>query len=453
MTDLSLLEAGLLEAENADRHASLAIGGVAVLEGPAEPFDTLLHTLAERVPAVPRFTDIVSTHPLRIRSPRWEPDPDFDIHRHVRRVALPAPGDEAALFELTADIMARRLDRDRPLWECWVIEGLADGKWAILVKIHHCIADGIAATAALAKLFDGGATFPTRVPAPASFDPVRWVRSAVQASAELPGLLTRAAQMAAGILRPPSTSLTGRMGDLRRYTAVRLPLSDVRHVADTFGVTINDVALAAITRSFRAVLLSRNECPRTDALRALVPVSMRGPGVADATGIQVSAMLASLPVDIADPLQCLHEVHRRLERSKHSGQSQAAAALLNASRLVPFALSAWTVRLATALPQHGVATLTTNVAGPRTRQQFNGHPVTHVLPVPPLGLGVRTGVAIYSYADELAFGIFADRDGTPESELLAQSMHDAVGALVEISGYPGLHNGHRRAPSPALARR
>lgn len=453
MAQLSALEAGFLEAEDADPHISLAIGGIAIMDGPPEPQDVLMATLADRLVAIPRFTQVLRIPPLRYRAPQWEPDRNFDIDHHVRRVAVPIPGDDAALFELVADIMARRLDRERPLWECWVIEGLDGDRWAILVKLHHCIADGIAATNILTRLFDndGGTTFADQIHGSAAYltaqakpqlsaDPMQWIAAGWHASTAVPRRLARtgmgALRMASDIVRPSASSLTGRLSNLRRYSAVSVALPDVEKVCAAFEVTLNDVALTAVTHGFRAILLGRQQEPGREPIRTLVPVSTRRADAFGKSDNRVSAMLAHLPVEIEDPLQRLEEVHRRLTGDKHGGQPQATALLMQVSRFIPFALSAWTVRLLTSLPQHGVTTLTTNVPGPRDRHSLNGHTVRHLLPVPPIALGLLTGVAMLTYADELVFGITADRDATPDLELFTGKVREAVDQLVDASKVP-----------------
>lgn len=150
MNHLTTLDAGFLKAEDVDRHVSLAIGALAVIEGPAPDQEAFLSSLAQRLRPCTRFGQRLRLRPFDLGAPKWVDDPDFDLGRHVWRIALPRPGNEDQLFELIADLMARRLDRGRPLWEVWVIEGLADSKWAILTKLHHCMADGIAATHLLA---------------------------------------------------------------------------------------------------------------------------------------------------------------------------------------------------------------------------------------------------------------------------------------------------------------
>jgi len=174
MEQLSTLDAGFLEAEDSDRHVSLAIGALAVIAGPMPAYDSVVAGLAERILSVPRFTQVLRTRPFDLGAPQWVDDGNIDISHHVRRAALPRSGDDAALFRWVAEVMERHLDRDRPLWECWIVERLPYNRWAILMKIHHCIADGIAATNLLARLCDDaeGRTFATKIRA-AKDEPTR----------------------------------------------------------------------------------------------------------------------------------------------------------------------------------------------------------------------------------------------------------------------------------------
>jgi diacylglycerol O-acyltransferase len=197
MEHLSTLDAGFLEAEDSDRHISLAVGGVSVIEGPMPDYDSLTTAIAERVVKVPRCRQVLRTHLLDLDSPEWVEDPNLDLSHHIHRAALPHPGDDEALFRLAADIMERRLDRERPLWECWIIEGLADGRWAMLMKIHHCIADGIATMHIMSALSDDGQgeTFATEIRAaheppvklfrlpPVSLNPLNWASGVWQLAA------------------------------------------------------------------------------------------------------------------------------------------------------------------------------------------------------------------------------------------------------------------------------
>lgn len=459
---MTTLDAGFLQAEDSDHHVSLAIGGLAVLAGPIPDQQRLLTTLGERMTACPRFKQRVKVRPFDLGPPEWIDDDDFDLTHHVRRIGLPAPGGDTELYGLVAEMMAWRLDRSRPLWEIWVIEGLSDGRWAMLMKVHHCIADGIATAHMLAGLSDGGvghsfaestraAKDSTPIPlcAPESqtgpepagsnpFNPLRALASlremSVTAGAATTRALRGAAELAVGLLAPaPASSLNGPMTNLRRYAAVRIPIADIRRICSTFDVTVNDVALAALAEAYRNTLIRHGEEPQHDSLRTLVPVSVRSLDEFDRTDNRVSVMLPYLPVEEANPVQRLRMVHARLSRTKGAGQRQAGSAFVSLTNLLPYTLTAWAVRLATRLPQRGVVALATNVPGPREQLAIMGCKVIDVLPVPPIALQLRTGVAILSYADDLYFGILADFDSMPDLADLASGIRVAVDRLVTSS--------------------
>lgn len=436
-----MLDASFLEAEDSDRHVSLAIGSVSVMEGPMPDDDVLMTWLEERVEGVPRFRQVLRTHPLDLEAPEWVDDDHFDISHHVHRAALPHPGDDTALFRFVADVMERRLDRDRPLWETWIIEGLPDGQWATILKLHHCIADGIATMHMLAGLNDGGEgeTYATQIraareqPAKRTFglpvpspDPRKWVGGAART---MSGLV----EIFGGILRSSPTSLVGSVAAMRRYTAVEVPLEDVKKVAHAHDVTLNDVVLAAITDAYRRVLIKRGEKPRRNSLRTLVPVSVRSNDEVGKVDNRVSMMFPYLPVEKSRPEDQLREVHARLTRAKGSGQREAGAVFFAASSLVPYPLTAWTIRAMTRLPQRGVVTVATNVPGPRQPIKILGRKVIRMLPILPIALGLRTGIAIVSYADKLVFGITADYDTAPDIDDLGRGIQGAVARLAETS--------------------
>lgn len=452
MEHLTALDAAFLEVEDSDPHVSLAVGAVSIMEGPAPGYGEFVSAFAERALAIPRCGQILRTHPLDLGSPEWVDDPHFDISRHLHRVALPHPGGDAELFEMVATVMERRLDRDLPLWGCWIIEGLSDNRWAVLTKIHHCIADGIATTQMLAKFSDngGGDTFATHIRAARepvrhglglpqlSLNPLSWVngigRSAFAAVAAAEHMALGAAELTASLLTAaPESSLNGPVTTMRRYSAARVLLPDLQEVSRAFDVTLNDVALAAITDSYRRILLDRGEQPGRNSLRTLVPVSVRATHQFNMTDNQVSAMLPLLPVDEPDPVQQLQLVHSRLSRAKGSGQSEGASALVSAAKNVPFAFSAWAVRVLTRLPQSAVVAVATNVPGPRGQQKLMGRLVLEVLPIAPIALQVRTGIAMLSYAGKFIFGVTADYDTAPDIDALAAGIEDGVAQLLTAS--------------------
>ncbi len=460
MDQLSPLDVGFLQAEDADPHVSLAIGGLSVLEGPAPDFDELTATLTDRLTRIPRLRQVLRTHHLDLGAPQWQDRPDLDLTHHIRRAALPRPGDDAALFRLAADIIERRLDRDHPLWECWIVEGLAGGRWAILIKVHHCIADGIAAARMLAGISDHGENIesfatdinaahePKRAPAlpPITVNPFVWgraVRDLAGTAASLTVASVRGSvSFVSNFLSPAApTSLTGPVTTMRRYRAATVSLADLRAVSRAFDVTLNDVALAAITHAYREVLLGRGEQPSPTSLRTLVPVSVRDNTALDTTDNRVSAMLPLLPVDRANPLDQLRVVHRRMTKAKSSGQRQAGVSAIGAGSFVPFPLAAMALRALTRLPQRSVVTVATNVPGPRGRQQVMGREVVRMYPIPPIALRLRTGIAMLSYCGELTFGIVADYDSSPDIDVLANGIEQGVARLAELAALRGARNG------------
>ena len=448
MEQLNTLDASFLMAEDSDRNVSLAIGGIAIIDGSAPDYEKFKAVLAERIKAIPRWTQMLRIQPFDVGAPQWVDDPGFDLSRHVRRVAVPKPGEDTELFGVVADVLERRLNRDRPLWECWVIEGLKGNRWAMLIKIHHCMADGISAIRILSRLCDDidGDAFARPVVAKqagrrAHLKPVPdqtprsnplnnlW-RTATGITDAAGRAVNGAVEIATGLLRPtPGSSLVGPVTAMRRYRAVRVPLADVEQVCRKFDVTINDVALAAITEGFRSVLFARGEEPRPDSLRTLVPVSVRSSDALDKPGNRLSIMLPYLPVEEGDPIQQLLTVHSRLNRTKQGGQRQAGNMAVSATSYVPFMMSSWVIRLLTRLPQRGIVTLATNVPGPHRRLEMMGRKVARLLPIPPIALQLRTGVAIMSYADDLVFGITADYDAGSDINELADGIKIAVARL------------------------
>jgi diacylglycerol O-acyltransferase len=270
-----------------------------------------------------------------------------------------------------------------------------------------------------------------------SVDPRQWVGTLWQTSADVVGAVTRGVNGAAGIvgglLRPAPTSLVGAVSTMRRYAGAEVSLEDALEVCDAFDVTLNDVVLSAVTDSFRAMLIRRGEKPQHNSLRTLVPVSVRTNQAAGAVDNRVSLMLPFLPVEESDPEAQLRTVHRRMTRAKNSGQRQAGHAVISASNIIPFPLTAWAVRVMSRLPQRSVVTVATNVPGPRSPIHIMGREVVRMFPIPPIALGLRTGIAIVSYADRLVFGVTGDFDAAPDVDDLAAGIAAAVERLVALS--------------------
>ena len=461
MDRLNPLDALFVDAEDADPHTSMAIASIAVFEGPAPSREEVLAHLAGRLPLVPRYRHKLRTVPFRLGRPVWVDDPGFDLGYHVRRTALPAPGGDRQLAELMARVMSQRLDRDRPLWEYWMVEGLAEGRWAFISKVHHCMVDGISGTDLYRVIFDLSPE--PAPPAPDEYCPPAAEPSDVELAARavldalvLPAIQARmlsqfatdpaaawrrAAQTARGLakLAPaawPATgsSLSGPIGRQRRYTWARASLDDVKAIKAKLGGTVNDVVLTAISGGFRDLLLARGEEPGPHMVRSLVPVSVRAPGQESDYGNQVSALLADLPVHVADPVERLAAVRAELRELKESSESIAGEALTSLGRYTPFPLASRAVRLAFGLPQHDIVTVTTNVPGPRQPLYAMGRRALEIIPYVPLATTLRTGVSIFTYCDNVTFGITGDFAANPDLDVLAHGIEEGLAGLLKAAG-------------------
>jgi WS/DGAT/MGAT family acyltransferase len=475
MEKLSPLDAVFVDAEDEDMHTSMAIASIAVFEGPPPSHEEFLAFLAGRLPRVPRYRHKLRTVPFRLGRPVWVEDPNFDLRYHVRRTALPEPGGDQQLAALMARVMSQRLDRDHPLWEYWVIEGLAQDRWALISKVHHSMVDGVSGTELYGVIFD----FSPEPSPPASDE------RAVDAEPSAIGLAAQAAldnvmlpaqeamalsatladpagavRQAAGVVRAvaklapalwPATgsSLSGPIGRERRFTWTRASLDDVKMIKQELGGTVNDVVLAAISGGFRELLLARGEQPGPHMVRSLVPVSLRAPGEEKDYGNQVSAVLADLPVHIADPVERLAAVRDQLEGLKASKEGMAGEALAALGRYSPYPLASWWIRLAFALPQREIVTVTTNVPGPGQRLYGMGRRLVEIIPYVPIAGTVRTGISIFSYCGTVTFGITGDFAANADFDVLARGLEHGVSELLVAA-----KRHHRRAAAkrrPALA--
>jgi diacylglycerol O-acyltransferase len=426
MAQLKTLDTTYLKAQDPDQHASLAIAAVAIVDGAVPDYKLLKTFLAERIHSIPRCTQLLRTHPSE-SAQDWIDYPEFDLAHHVHRVAIPQPGDDAELFRAVAHALERPLDLDRPLWECWVIEGLKDNQWAILMKIHHCLADGISAAHILTRLCDDAdtATFadhvgPQQVTPPLTEKP-SWADTLWRASWRASQIAGNVTSTLAGTLWPASRNLSvDPVATMRLYNTVRVPIENVDAVCRKFGVTINDVALAAIAEGFRTVLLRRGEQPRADSLRTL-----------DKPDDRIAAMLPYLPVEHDDSVRRLRTVHNRLkaEQSDRRGGSIVESAI----NCLPIMSRARVIQLLARLSQRDIVSLATNAPGPRHRLQLMGQPMERLLPIPPTALRLSTGVAVVSYGDELVFGITADYDAAPDIERLAAGIELGMARLLALS--------------------
>jgi diacylglycerol O-acyltransferase len=454
---MSPLDAGFLDAEDEDRHVSMAIASIAVFEGPAPPQAELVAAVAGRLPLIPCYRQKVRKVPFDLGRPVWVDDPHFDIGYHVRRTALPAPGGDEQLCRLMGRVMAQRLDRERPLWESWVVEGLDGGQWALLSKVHHCMVDGVSGTNIFHALLDPSPA-PTagvedcwrpsaepstlRLTAEAVRDlvlnPVDQVR-VLAAALRSPHQLARRgvetvrglSALAAAMAPARASSLSGHIGQQRRYSLARASLADVATVRERFGGTVNDVVLAAISGGFRAVLIGRGEQPGPQVIRSLIPVSVRARGEEGSHENRISIMLAFLPVDLADPAERLAAVRAHLAAAKASKEAEAGEAMTSLAKHEPFLPVSLGVRLVSHLPQRQVITVTTNVPGSPRPLYLAGRRLLEVFPYVPIATTLRFGVSVFTYCDRLTFGVTGDYDTAPDTEVLARGIEDALAELVK----------------------
>ncbi|MEU7526953.1 wax ester/triacylglycerol synthase domain-containing protein [Saccharothrix sp. NPDC042600] len=416
---LGVLDTAFLDVEDADPHVSLAIGSVLVLDGPPPDRDEFTARVGPRLLSLPDATATVRRGPLG--APELVESRRFSLDHHVRRVAVTAPGDDAALHDLVASIMEQRLDREHPLWECWVVEGLAGGRWAVVFKVHHCLVDGVGGVDLLTALCTNRFST-TTVVRPVPRPPLRAARRVVRGAAELIGAAVPVA----------TSSLIGPIGSRRRYRVVRTSLPEVAAVGRAFGATVNDVVLTAVSAGLRDLLVARGEPPCPRAVRALVPVSVRDERTGSG-GNAVSVRLPFLPIHITDPLEALGKVHRAMRHRRGTGESDAGQAFLALARHACPRLLSSGVRLGAHLPQRSITTVTTNVPGPRHALTLAGRAVTEILPYVPLALDLRTGIAALTYQDNLTMGITGDRTTTPDLDVLATGITQELHRLTTLA--------------------
>jgi WS/DGAT/MGAT family acyltransferase len=438
------------------------IGGVSVFEGPAPPFERLEDMVSRKLALVPRYRQKVRFVPLGLGRPVWVEDPHFNLSYHLRHTALPAPGDEDKLRRTAARIFAQHLDRSKPLWEIWMVEGLSQSRWALLSKVHHCMVDGVSATDLMTVMFDDNPA-----PAPAAewepapeptdtelllrtlthrtFDPSEQLRS-VRAAMRAPrASLAQAADVLRGMtssarmLRPMGTSsLTGPVGPNRIWSTAHVRLSDVKSVRATLGGTVNDVVLAIVSGGLRDLLEARGERVGDRTIRALVPVSVRRPGERGTYNNRVSGMVAELPVGILDPAARLAAVRRQMDDLKRSKQAVAGDVLTSLSGFAPPMLLALGARLAARSPSLGVQTGVTNVPGPQQPLNTLDRRLLESFPFVPLIGNVRISIAIFSYDGGLYFGVTGDYDSSPDIDILTVGVERAIAALLALVPEPPL---------------
>ena len=431
------------------------IGGVSIFEGPAPPFEDLEEMVDRKLGLVPRYRQKVRFIPLGLGRPVWVDDPHFNLSYHLRHSALPPPGTDQQLRRTAARIFAQRLDRGKPLWEIWMLEGLGENRWALLSKVHHCMVDGVSATDLMSVMFgqeDAPEADRTWEPDPEPNAPellmrtlthrtlnpseqLRSVRAAVRAPRASLGQardLLGATTSAARLMRPlGSSSLVGPVGPHRIWSWAKVSLADVKSVRSALGGTVNDVVLTIVSAGFRDLLESRGESVDGRTVRALVPVSVRRPGERGVYNNRVSAMFAELPIGIADPVARLDAVRAQMDGLKRSKQAVAGDVLTSLSGFAPPMLLALGGRLAARSPSLGVQTGVTNVPGPQQPLHTLGRRLLESFPFVPVIGKARISIAIFSYDGGLYFGVTGDYDSSSDIDTLTAGVERSMAELLE----------------------
>jgi WS/DGAT/MGAT family acyltransferase len=459
MDRMSPQDAMFLAVED-DRNP-MHIGNVCVLEGPAPSYGEFVRAVAANLPLVPRYRQRVRFVPFQLGRPVWVDDPHFQILYHVRHTAIPQPGGADELRNLAGRVFAQNLDRGKPLWEIWMVEGLEEGRWALLSKVHHSMVDGVSGTDLLTVLLDREPKSPpTRVPAwrpapePSDLQLVAdtladGIRDPVNRIRGLPFVARAAIGSGFGLdsitdlfnlvsslgswTYPAAGSLNGPIGPHRRWSWATGSLEQVKEIRTALGGTVNDVVIAAITRGFRDLLLGRGDDVDGRVVRTLVPVSVRRASEKGLYNNRVSGLFPGLPVGIADPVQRLDAIRRQMDGFKRSGQAVAGDVLTQLTGFAPPMLLSVSARLATRFEQRLVQTVTTNVPGPQFPLYAAGRKMLYAYPYVPIAGTVRIGIAIFSYLGGLNFGVTGDYDSVPDIDVLTRGIEAGMTELQRVA--------------------
>jgi WS/DGAT/MGAT family acyltransferase len=454
---LTPVDASFLHQEGPVSH--MHIGGLTILEGPPPEMDEFLEQIRMRLHLVPRYRHKLAWTALDSGRPVWIDDPSFNLDYHVRHTALPAPGRWEQLQDLTARIFSQQLDRSKPLWEMWLIEGLEDDRFALITKTHHSLIDGIAGVDLATVLFD---LSPDPPPLPNSGRPwqphpepgtahlvaaglygaaragLTLIEGAVDVLAHPERALSRAREAAEGIgeiawagLNPaPETPLNVPIGPHRRFVAVSSQLEDFKAVKNAFGGTVNDVVLAVVAGALRSFLISRGRRTSGVEMRALVPVSVRAEDEHDG-GNRIVVMRGPLPVYISDPLNRLRFVSDAMDGLKESKQALGAEVISGAQNFAPPTLLAQASRLNFSTRLFNL--IVTNVPGPQFPLYVLGREMLQAIPVAFLPENHALAIAIMSYNGQMNFGLLGDFDALPDIGVIADGIAGELAKLVSLA--------------------
>src|SRR3954468_22800042 len=447
---LSAVDAAFLHQESATTH--MHIGGVVILEGPPPPFVELREHVRSRLPLVPRYRQKLAAPPFGLGRQLWVDDPAFNLDYHLRHTALPRPGGDDALRRLVGRLFAQRLDRTKPLWELWYVEGLTGGRTALISKTHHALWDGISGVDLATVLFDldaeprpleaGDGWQPRPEPTGAELA-AESLRSAVtaplRALARAPKEIESAREALeglgeviwAGLNPPPDTPLNVRIGPHRRFDVAAARLDEFKEIKNAFGGTVNDVVLAVVAGALQRWFHSRGL--RTEGLepRAAVPVSIRTGDEQGALGNRLAQLVAPLPVGMRDPVLRLKRVSEAMEGVKESKQALGAEVIAGAQDFAPPTLLAQASRLNFSTRFYNL--LVTNVPGPQVPLYVLGRKVEAVFPVPFLAGDRALAVAVMSYDGGMGFGLLGDLDAMHDLAVLARGIEESLAELLALA--------------------
>ncbi|HWB66158.1 MAG TPA: wax ester/triacylglycerol synthase family O-acyltransferase [Mycobacteriales bacterium] len=457
---LSALDVSFLYLESPT--TAMHVGGVARFEPPPDQafdYEALCALVAKRIALVPRYRQKVRWVPGHLANPVWVDDEDFDITYHVRRSALPRPGSDDQLRELVGRLQSRPLDRNRPLWEIYLVEGLADGRFAIVTKTHHAMVDGISAIDIASLILDLEPT-PRELPEddwsphpePSGLSllvgaitdtlrrPTQLLDTARSELADAKAIAGRLLDTTAGIASvvrtsirsAPETPLNTSIGEQRRFGMADTSLDDYKRIRKTHGGTVNDVVLATVAGALRIWLLTRGEpvVPST-TVRAMVPVSVRSDQQSGALGNRVSSYFVDLPVGEPNPVLRLHRISYAMKGHKDSGQAVGAEALVALSGFAPPTIHSAAARLASGLTSRLFNVVVTNVPGPQFPLYAAGARMLDCYPVVPLARNQAVTIGLTSYNGGVYYGLNCDRDSMPDIAVLAGCIEEALGDLLE----------------------
>ena len=452
---LTSTDAAFLHQEG---HAShMHIGGMLIFDGPAPDFDEFSDHIRGRLHLVPRYRQKLVTPALQTGRPLWVDDPDFNLNYHVRHTALPEPGTEEQLLLLAARIASQRLDRSKPLWENWLVEGLEGDRFAVISKTHHALVDGISGVDLATVIFDLD-----RTPAPPAKDLERWTphpepsqpelllagaRGMVKVTASMTARAIAAATRPttslnlvrdaaeglgelvwAGLNPAPETPLNVTIGPHRRFAVVRQQLAEYKEVKDALGGTVNDVVLTIVSGALAGWLRARGVRTQGLEMRALVPVSVRTHDQRGALGNQLTVMRGPLPVYIDDPVARLRYVCAAMDGLKESKQAVGAATLVAVNNLAPPTILAQASRLNFSTRLFNL--LVTNVPGPQVPLYLLGRELKDLFPIAFLPENHALAIAIMSYNGNLDYGLLGDYDAMPDIDVVAEGIEQSLAALL-----------------------